>query len=391
MNPLNLTGYEGPRTPLPDEWDAAVGLRRSVFFPDGPDFPELFRRRPLAWQDECREHTFVMYHASQPVSMITRLERDFVAHGCLLRMGYIGGVCTHHDHRGRGLAGTVLAACMDRFHQHNVDFVHISGLRSLYLRAGAAQVGGCKQFELLPDGLAPFEDSSVNVSEATVNDARFMAECNLREPVHFVRPLADFALSVEHGHCTGAACRFYIVSRANRPVSYVITTEPAGSEGRVSARVFECAGEPLPVLAALHSLVAGMGNAASLSVEFAPTNTLTRLLAAAGIEGTDCPLPRGTMKALDFAQTMAKLRPHFAARLPATTIETLRWTQGAGRYVGWAGRDVLTIDGESNMLWTLLGSPPDGTRSDVHATGAMADLMDECLPIPMPSIYLNNI
>ena len=127
----NLSEYEGPRSPLPDEWEAAVGLKRSVFFPDGPDFPELFRRRPLAWQDECREQTFVMFHDGEPVSMITRLERDFVACGCLLRMGYIGGVCTHPDHRGRGLAGTVLAACMDQFRQHGVDFVHISGSRSL--------------------------------------------------------------------------------------------------------------------------------------------------------------------------------------------------------------------------------------------------------------------
>jgi len=332
-----------------------------------------------------------MYHGGRPVSMITRLERDFVSHGCLLRMGYIGGVCTHPDHRGRGLAGTVLAACTDRFHQNGVDFVHISGSRSLYLRAGAAHVGGCKQFELSPDGLAPFEDSSVDVREATVGDAQFMAQCNLREPVHFVRPLADVALSVEHGHCTGAACQFHVVSQAGSPVGYVITTEPTESEGRMSARVFECAGEPQPVLAALHSRVAGMGHGASLSVEFATCSTLARLLEAAGIEGTDCPLPRGTMKALDFARTMAKLRPYFAARLPAATAEALEWTQGAGRYVGWAGRDALTIDGESNMLWILLGPPPGEEASHVHATGAMAALVDACLPIPMPSVYLNNI
>jgi len=51
----------------------------------------------------------------------------------------------------------------------------------------------------------------------------------------------------------------------------------------------------------------------------------------------------------------------------------------------------LTIDGESNMLWTLLGPPPDETVSDVHAAGAMAALVEECLPIPVPSIYMNNI
>jgi len=73
------------------------------------------------------------------------------------------------------------------------------------------------------------------------------------------------------------------------------------------------------------------------------------------------------------------------------TVHALDWTHGADRYAGWAGRDVLTIDGEQNMLWALLGPPPDEAFCHVHATGAMSELLELCLPIPVPSIYLNNI
>lgn len=53
MTTSNLADYEGPRSLLPEEWDEATSLRRSVFFPDGPDLPELMRRRPIGWRDEC--------------------------------------------------------------------------------------------------------------------------------------------------------------------------------------------------------------------------------------------------------------------------------------------------------------------------------------------------
>ena len=329
-----------------------------------------------------------MFHRGKPVSMITRLERDFVTRGCVLRMGYIGGVCTHPDHRGRGLASTVLAACMDAFHKHSVDFVHISGALPLYLRAGARPVGGRKEFALSSDELAGFEDPSVRMRDAQVDDASWMAECALREPVHFVRPRVDYESSIHHGHCTGAACRFHIVSRADSPVAYTITTEP---DAAGPSSLFECAGEPRAILAAFHQLLSDMGSAGRLVAEFAVSDARARLLESAGLEGADSALPRGTMKALDFARIMTKLRPYFAARLPATTVDALNWTQGADRYVGWSGRDVLTIDGEQNMLWALLGSPPDETVSDVHAAGAMAALVEECLPIPVPSIYMSNI
>jgi len=384
----DLREYGGPRTPLPEEWEAVLALKRGVFFPNGPDFPELFRQRPLAWHEDGCRNSFVMTHNGAPVSVITRLERDFVVHGCALRMGYIGGVCTHPDHRGRGLASTILAACMDAFRKHNVDFAHISGALPLYIRAGARPVGGRREFVLSGEGLAAFEDHAVSIRAAHVDDAAWMAECVSGDPVHFRRPASDYELSIQHGHCTGAASRFHIVSQAGAPVGYTVTTAPNAS---AVCTLFECAGPPPAILAAFHRLLSDGDSPARLVVEFAASDRLSHLLADAGLTGVGSALPRGTMKALDFAGTMAKLRPYVAARLPATTVDALGWTQGADRYVGWAGRDVLTIDGEQNMLWTLLGPPPDEAPRDVHATGAMAELLELCLPVPIPSIHLNNI
>jgi len=297
-------------------------------------------------------------------------------------------VCTHPDHRKRGLAGTVLAACMDAFRRHGADFVHISGALPLYIRAGARRVGGRREFEFVGEQLAEFAVPDVALRDAEVDDASWMAGCALRDPVHFVRPHSDVELSIRHGHCTGAACRFHIVSRAGARVAYLITTKP---DGAGESRLFECAGPARAVLAACHTLVSGGSATKRLAAEFAVSDPVMGLLANAGLSGVDSALPRGTMKAVDFVGTMVKLRPFFAARLPEATAAALDWAQGAERFAGWAGGDMLTIDGEQNMLWTLLGPPPDAAVEGVRATGAMADLLETCLPLPVPSIYVNNI
>jgi predicted GNAT family acetyltransferase len=108
----------------------------------------------MARHPEYADSTFAMFHQGEPVSLISRLERDLVVFGHPLRMGFIGGVCTHPEHRGKGLATAILEACMNRFHANGVDFVYISGARGLYYATGANHVGGRTGFRLRSDTLA---------------------------------------------------------------------------------------------------------------------------------------------------------------------------------------------------------------------------------------------
>ena len=137
MDMADRKEYEGPRVPREQEWDAVQELIRAVFHPKVESFEEAMRTWPMALRLDVREDTLVMFRDGRPVSAIERLERDMLVYGHRLRMGFIGGVCTDPDHRGKGLASTILAATMTRFHEDDVDFVYISGARGLYFRIGA--------------------------------------------------------------------------------------------------------------------------------------------------------------------------------------------------------------------------------------------------------------
>ena len=385
-----LTGYDGPRTPRPDEWDAALDMSRSVFFKDSATYSAAAKRWPMALRDGFRENCFATFHQGKPAGMIARLERDFVSQGCLLRMGFIGGVCTHPDHRNKGLAGATLAASMDVFHKHEVDFVCISGARRLYFDAGANYAGGSMQFTLTREALSQFEDAGVQVRQATVQDAALLAKLNQREGLRFVRPLEDYVLTLKYGHCSGRACGVHVIARSGIPMGYVIATKPEHKDGVTSARVLECAGDHGSILAGLARLVEQTGGGAKLVADLASGSGLADLLSACGVPGQPLQTPC-TIKAVDFARTMSKLRPYLAERLPKDLVDSLGWAQGGDRYVGWSARDTLVIDRELNMLWTLLGAPPDKELAGVQASGAMQTLIEECLPIPLPSVAMNKI
>ena len=390
MTPSTLDGYDGPRTPRPEEWDTCLNMARSIFFSDAADYMEAARRWPMAMHADLRETSFAMFRDGHPVSMIARLERDFVANGCLLRMGFVGGVCTHPDHRGRGLAGTTLAATLDVFHKHGVDFAFISGARPLYFGAGANHTGGLIELALGRETMAAFADAAVSVREAAPEDAALMARLNQQEGLHFVRRYDDYRFTLEQAHCSGKASASYIVEANGAPGGYVITTKPWGKDGQVGMSLVECAGAPSIVMAALAPILAEAGENATLHARFPSAGSWARVLHAWGLHGVPV-AHSGTIKAVDFARIVAKLQPCFVERLPQDAAASLRWTQGRARYAGSCNGGVLAIDGETNMLWTLLGAPPEKTAEPLVATGPMRTLLDECLPLPLPSVDMNKI
>jgi hypothetical protein len=97
------------------------------------------------------------------------------------------------------------------------------------------------------------------------------------------------------------------------------------------------------------------------------------------------------MKVIDFCRTMRKLFPYFRERLSEWNCLEMNFTAGKERYVVWHKEDILELEGENNMLWTLLGKPPQVQIGDLRATGQMREITERLLPLPVPLLYLNII
>ncbi len=383
MPTADLGGYEGPRRARADEWDACQELSRSIFFPEARTYVERAVTWPMALLPEFQENTLVIFHEGRPVSLIGRLERGISVYGVPLRFGYIGGVCTHLEHRGKGLAGAIQSASFRIFREHGVDFIYISGTRPMYYGAGANHIGGFRRFTV-PAGLvgAP----AVRLRRAAAADVALLGRLNEGDAVRFLRPPSDYEHMLRYGHAAGQPCEFHIVETAGVPVASLFLTRPEG-DGRRSVYVHEVRGERMAALAGLSSLA---NEADAVQVQVAREDVLGHLLAAEGVPA-EAGRTSGTVKALDFCATMERLRPYFAGRLGAAAAASLRFVDAGTRTLVLSDAGTLTIDGECNLLWTLLGAPAGEEVQGVSAAGVGAALLSECLPLPWPSVHLNMI
>ncbi len=385
----DILGFSGPRTPSEDEAQACAELAYQVFFTSRfPDFLSGASTWPMVLRAGALKDTFAMFDGDKPVSLIHRFERDVIVHGCKLRIGFIGFVCTHPDYRNLGLASTILSATMNRLRKDEVDFVCISGDRAMYRRAGARPVGGRSEFVVNPENAERLGKYATRVSIriATLEDAKLLATIYDMEPVRFIRPISDYEIVLKYRHCVGQPCEFIIASDGFRGNAYLLLTYPQMQGDKISRTVFEYAGERHLVLRTIYLLA----QETELKVRAEGEDLLGKMLAEAGVEGMPIRKP-GTIVVPDFAGTMRKLLPFFASRLPADLIQTLDFAFGNERFVAWCDGGILEIDGEANMVWTLLGAPPSERVSSIRVIGRMMDLYEQCLPIPLPSLEMNMV
>jgi predicted N-acetyltransferase YhbS len=387
MNDLRIAGYEGPRAPRPDEWEAVLELSRSIFFPAATTYREAAVRWPMALQRDFQRDSYTMFLNGQPVSNIGRLERAIVVHGHALRMGFIGGVCTHPNHRGKGLASAILQASLAKLRENDVDFVYISGARSMYYGVGANHIGGHTNFTVQSGAPFQFRGPEAALRPATTDDIALLIGLSEKEGLRFLRAVADYELSLRHGHCSGKACSFRVIEVGTVPVGYVLVTRPTEKEPH-TIRILEYVGDRCALMTILPALTREAGQAAIIAVPH--SDPLHSLLGSAGIQGQPG-RTSGTIKLLDFDRTLQKLRGYFAERMPAGFVDALTFAASPGKYVAWSNKDVLEIEGENHMLWTLLGCPAGQTIANVRASEMMKIFLLSCFPLPLPSMHLNVI
>ncbi len=366
------------------------GIRAIHIFADSPDFHEGARRWPMSLREEARENVFAMFHGKKPVSAIGRLERDMIIYGSKLRIGYIGSVCTHPDHRGRGLAGTVLSATINRFHENNVDFILISGDRRLYRDAGSRVVGGLNRFIIKKSDTSNIQESAVTFEIAKEKDIKILSAIYEKENLRLVRPLSDYEIVLNYGHCAGKPVEFFLISSNYLPVAYILITKSLRDGNRFFKRVVEYAGNREAIVLALKKMVDDAPEDTEIEIDIQNGDFLDKLMDWQNIYNEPITKP-GTFCIIDFARTMSKLKTLFQSQLPDDVVDSLRFAYGRERYVAWCKNGSLKIDGLTNMVWTVLGAPPGVKVSNVEATGVMQEVLKACLPVPLPPLEMNLI
>jgi GNAT superfamily N-acetyltransferase len=364
-----------------------------------PDFvEEIEEEQTVPCTPPRRGGVQAICHQGVPVSQIGITHSQVNMCGGYLRIASIGGVCTHPDYRGLGLATRLLDYCTHKLTAEGARLMLISGVRGLYTRAGCVSAQDLKYISLRPgqlfdrpvlsvaEGLrAPLRPGADDLSlrPATGVDVSLCARLYQMEAVRFVRRVEEFT---EH-FCQREEfpqAEDWIVEVGGHPVAYLFLSVPWEYLHEQGARVrelFEYAGSRVALVGALAEVMTRLGlRELRLLVPWQDVDFL-QLLRGQGVTGDHIPLIGHTMRIVDFPGLMSDLRPYVRARLAAHLRRGLRFEQEGDRYAILQGQERLELDG-ATMTRLVMGASAEVAPDVPVAPGALSEIIPALFPLP---------
>ena len=208
---------DGPRPPRASEADDLAGLMIEAF---GFAFDHSARehlRKDMSGRARMRR-TLVIAEDGRAVSHVHTVYDRLSLLGCRVRVGSVGGVCTHSEYRGRGYAGAILARTFADMTAAGARIVIVSGDRGLYHRAHCLPVGNLLVGRLGRDSI-PASRAGVSVRRATPDDWPSLSALHSTEPIRFLRT-AD-AFSRLCARWAGSSPKLWLVESRDVPLAYL--------------------------------------------------------------------------------------------------------------------------------------------------------------------------
>lgn len=381
--------FDGPRPMRRDEQIASERLSRLCF-----GEPEIENEAEMlaGYAPPRQGGTFLITHEGRPVSQIDTFHGRIKMYDGCIRAGSIGGVCTHPEYRGRGLASRLLEYSAQQLANEGAGLLLISGARSIYTRRGNVPHGRFINFSILPAPAGPrrLTPADLVIRKATPADALICNKLYQAEPVHFVRQRSDFSAALKDpSRNTYVFADQWIIERSGQAMAYLFLGSPWSAElGAGIRHVGEYAGSRLSLVEAL-DLIVTAGNVRELSWQVAWQDVeLIHLLQNEGFKGAVTSLRGHTLRIMNFPGLMKDLRPILRARLDANLLRGLRFEQsgpplggnGTDRYAIVRGSERLELDG-AEMTRLVMGSP-DGPAEAISPSGALAEVISALFPLP---------
>jgi GNAT superfamily N-acetyltransferase len=311
----------------------------------------------------------------RPVSHVNIVYNQLSIYGCVVKVASIGGVCTHPEYRGRGLASQLLDYCFREIAEAGGKLVYISGVRGLYRRAHAVPAGPVWTTHLRADTLLRGRREVV-ARQARPDDWPAVARLYQAEPVRFVRS-AEFLSGIAARE--GRFRSTWMIEVDGRPAAYLALSRLWGRARQEPVReLAEYAGARGALIAGLPALFEGAGLE---RIEFhvpAFDHELTHLLGCWGVDMRPGSIPGHTIRLLGLPNLMHSLRPYLLSRLPRADLRRLAFRQeGQTCSISLAEAAVDLDPSQAGLL--VLGGPG---RAELE--GELGRVLASILPVPVP-------
>jgi len=192
MMTTSFAQYDGPRLVRQDELIASERLSRICF--GGAEIDN--EAEILAtYVPPKRGGTYILAHQGKPVSQICTFHDRLRMYDGGIRVGSIGGVCTHPDYRGKHLASHLLEYCTQQLADEGARLMLISGAHGIYTRLGNVPHGRFISFSFNIEHSGQWRSTPADlvVRKATEADALICNQLYQAESIHFIRRKSDFS------------------------------------------------------------------------------------------------------------------------------------------------------------------------------------------------------
>lgn len=373
--------YEGPRAARADELGDVLKLVNLVFRTSRGLPPTMGEEFPLLFNEENAENLRIIKRGEEVVSHVGIFECEALIYGCRLKVGMIGSVCTHPEHRRRGLATALLRDAFEKMRRDGVDIVMISGIRGLYDRAGCAIAGAGYDLELTRESLEALSAEGVEAVEG--GGAPEYATIYQRECVRYMRPLRHLEKLFES--------RAWYVERPTRRIRVLVLEagEPAGylivhvPDGGAVGRVVEYAGCREAVVRGLKAVAESQGlEALRLKVPAWDVGMISALRRH-GLKLPHYTTPLAdTVRLLNVEDAFERLQPYFRERTDeevSVSVEDDVYRVAVGHYE-------ITLRGPKELAWLVFGVPervPEPFRRFMAGVPKAPEAFRSVFPIPL--------
>jgi len=392
MHPT-IEEFEGPRLVRKEEIVDSVKLFQLCF--GGPPI-ENEAEILASYIVPKRGGAYAFLHKGKPVSQLIIFHDQIKMYDGTVRAGSVGGVCTHPDFRGRGLASRLLEHCAEQLKKEGATLMLISGARGVYTRLGNVFHGKFVYFSIQPREEGHSRRNGLVIRKASNADAMLCSRLYQAEPVHFARRKSNFAAALEHpmGN-TYLHAESWIIERAGQPLAYLFLGIPYNqAESSGIRHVSEYAGSRSALVEAIRQIIA-RSNLQKVDWPVAWQDLeLIQLLQDKGYECAEAPLDGHTLRILNLPKVMKDLRPILEGCLDAKLLRGLRFEQngpllggtGADRYAMIRGRERLELDGAA-MTYLVMGNA-DVQAEKIYAPGSLKEVISSLFPLPsfMPGL-----
>ena len=355
---------EGPRGTRRKELTKVVELLHLVFRTSGGMPATIPQQYPLLFNAANLDNLRIILDDGKPVSHVGIQEVEAFIYGCRIRVGTIGGVCTHPEYRGRGLATMVLADSMRKMVEDGVDVVLISGIRGLYSRVGCAVAGRVHRFRIMREDAERLPSQSMELLPLNEPHTTDLIEAYQKEPVRFHRTLEDFKVLLQ-APCPGPmgateyTKRNLLVGDGLNFLGYLVVQMPreVHKDEVKASSIIEYGGARRAIAGALKLLLEQYGVKELNFAVPAHDRDLLFILRQAGItipKTTNFP---GTLKLLNLPNLLRNIRPYLEERLGKKTMERFGIEKHDKGFAFHFDHESITIKNEKDLTGLVFGIP----------------------------------